>query len=211
MKLSRILRSKVLLILFIMTFIWTASLFIAPMTISPNTVTDLDGNASRVDFAGKWNELPLYARVLYYIGDATCHQISERSFYINDNQMPVCARDIAIYMGLLFGFLAAMFIAYTTSPSKTFMNIFPQRLRNFFKKGIHRILFIILFIGLLFLPLAIDGSLQLLTDYESTNLLRVITGLPLGWAGGYIIGVLVATLGEIRRQDMMLRNSVRET
>ena len=41
------------------------------------------------------------------------------------------------------------------------------------------------------LPVAIDGFTQLLTPYESTNPVRVLTGMWTGIIGGAIIGVMV--------------------
>ncbi|MCK5548359.1 MAG: DUF2085 domain-containing protein, partial [Thermoplasmata archaeon] len=131
MWLKMILRSKVLLTIFIISFIWVLSLFIAPLTIPPGTVTGLDGNANRVDYGDLWDDMPLYPRGVYYIGDMQCHQMSHRSFYINGNQMPVCARDVAVYLGLTIGLFAALLIPYTTSITKTLMNLFPRKVREF--------------------------------------------------------------------------------
>jgi hypothetical protein len=47
-----------------------------------------------------------------------------------------------------------------------------------------------------------------LTGYESSNLVRVLTCLPLGFAAGYIIGVMIATLGENRRVDLMMKEKM---
>jgi len=204
MELKRILRSKVLLFLFIITLIWTLSLFIAPMTVPPDTVTGLDGYSNRIDYTDRWDEMSLYPKLIYYLGDVQCHQKSYRTFYINGNQMPVCARDVAIYIGLSIGLFAAMLISYTTSPTKTFLNLFPLRFRNFVKKRIGRKLFFFLFIALMFLPLIIDGSAQLLTSYEGSNLMRVLTGLPTGFAGGYLIGVLIGTISKLRKEERLL-------
>ena len=38
------------------------------------------------------------------VGYAICHQIGERSFHINGQQLPLCARCTGIYMGALAGF-----------------------------------------------------------------------------------------------------------
>jgi uncharacterized membrane protein len=210
MNLRWLFRSKVLAFVFFLTLAWVLALFLTPLTIPPGTVSGLDGYSNRIDYGYVWEDLPVSHQIVYYFGDATCHQKSERTFYINGNQMAVCARDIAIYIGLMIGLFAAMLISYSISLSRTFMNLFPKRLRDFVDRKIGVKLFAILFIGLLFAPLAIDGTVQLLTDYESTNLVRVLTGLPLGFAGGYIIGVMIATLGENRRVDIQMTEKIKE-
>ena len=41
-------------------------------------------------------------------------------------------------------------------------------------------------IGILFcLPVALDGGIQAITDYESVNPLRVMTGIPFGFIIGW--------------------------
>jgi uncharacterized membrane protein len=199
MELKRILRSKVLLSVFVLSLAWTLSLFIAPMTIPPGTVTDLDGSSNRVDYPHLWDDMPLYPRIIYYIGDAQCHQKWYRTFFINGNEMPVDSRVTAIYVGLSLGILASMLVAYATTVSGTFISILPSRAREFVDKRMDPRLFLFLFMSLAFAPLVIDGFTQLLTAYESTNLTRVLTGLPLGFAGGYMFGVLIGTLHENRK------------
>jgi uncharacterized membrane protein len=210
MNLRWLFRSKVLSFLFFLSFAWVLTLFLSPFTIPPGTVSGLDGYCNRIDHGTVWAEMPVYDQAIYYFGDATCHQKSDRTFYINGNQMAVCARDIAIYIGLMIGLFAAMLISYSTSLSRTFMNLFPKRLRDFVERKIGLKIFAILFIGFLFAPLAIDGTVQLMTGYESTNLVRVLTGTPLGFGAGYIIGVMTATLGENRRVDLLLKERMKE-
>jgi uncharacterized membrane protein len=43
---------------------------------------------------------------------------------------------------------------------------------------------------LLALPMALDGGIQAITDYESTNLLRTATGLLAGIALAFFLAIL---------------------
>ena len=45
------------------------------------------------------NSLDFPWNIIYQSGDALCHQKSERSFFLNENQMPFCARCTAILVG----------------------------------------------------------------------------------------------------------------
>ena len=82
-------------------------------------------------------------------------------------KMPVCARDFGIYLGSLIGM--AIFLA----------------LRN--RIGPMGLPVYILFL----LPLVVDGFAQLLTGYESTNLIRLVTGLLAGGASGVALLSLI--------------------
>ena len=83
-----------------------------------------------------------------------CHQIPERSFHYKGKQFPVCARCTGILLG------------YGTIP--------------LFYFGIIKIP--ILFIILLNIPLIIDSTTQYLGFRESSNRLRLITGILAGFA-----------------------------
>lgn len=45
-----------------------------------------------------WLPVPV-AGVLYLLGGRICHQIAERSWYLDGVQLPVCARCLGIYIG----------------------------------------------------------------------------------------------------------------
>ena len=107
------------------------------------------------------------ARGIYYIGDLNCHQLSHRSYSYNDNQMSFCARDTGIFLGLVIGFMYA------------------SRKRT--------VLTLPLVIAAL-IPIGLDGTIQLLTDYESTNPKRLITGLIAGAVTGVAIKIIADSL-----------------
>ena len=137
---------------FIFTFIWVILLFVSPLLLPPNTV--YLGNEGKV---GIMDNSPYinshisnpFIRGIYISGDYMCHQHSDRSFFINGNQMPYCSRCTGMYLGLSFGFLIGAL----------------YRVRVGFSLYI-----------LVILPLALDGFMQLISPYESTNLMRIITG-----------------------------------
>ncbi|GIR76495.1 MAG: hypothetical protein CM15mP78_11940 [Candidatus Poseidoniales archaeon] len=104
------------------------SFFLAPMTLETGSVGPLQGRANAIDFysedgfgsygnqaAGEdvengqccpafaWSEVNPYAAIIYGFGDVNCHQKSERSWEVNNNQLPVCTRDVGIFAGLFIG------------------------------------------------------------------------------------------------------------
>lgn len=95
-----------------------------------------------------------------------CHQLPERSFFLNGYQFPVCARCTGIIIGYLISFIYAILC----SPLSVYLEIF------------------------LIIPMSIDGLLQLLTKYTSNNFKRFITGLLAGFGFIQIIKSIIALL-----------------
>ena len=133
--------------------IWLASSLIAPFTIPANSVNNLSGKASQIDNEKVWDKMNPFAATVYFLGDIFCAEVSSHSFFLNGNQLPYCARCMAISVGLLAGMLIALYF----SPK-----------------------FNLIFLGLGLLPMVIDGGMEIVSSYQSTNVLRVITGLLAG-------------------------------
>lgn len=179
--------------------------FLAPLSVEKGAVPKLSGRANAIDYYSEdswgnvqddvgdvghdqskhgtfaWSNLNPYAAFIYAFGDLNCHNKYERSWKINDNQMPVCTRDVGIFLGLVVG--AAIFRQrglnrWTMRDS--FLSIFPDKMLESTYRKNRRTLAFLGVIALGVIPLAIDGFTQLLTDYESNNVLRVVTGIPFG-------------------------------
>ncbi len=97
-----------------------------------------------------------------FIGSAVCHQMAERSFIWGELQSPVCARCTGIEAGMLFG-VAFFWLAGRQKGNRPFS------------------LGGSLLAALSFLPIAIDGVGSYLGFWESSNLLRVVTGAMAGY------------------------------
>lgn len=144
---------------------WLVVVLAAPYALSSGSVTDLSGRAGTVDNSGIIDRMNPFSAAVYLIGDANCHQLSERSLYLNGNQMPFCARDVGIFLGLAIGMLMVLLV----SP---------------------RFSWIVLIV--LVVPILIDGGVQYVGgDYESSNALRLLTGALGGVAASYFLGFVV--------------------
>ena len=199
---ERIFESKVLWVLFLISLVWTISIFIVPFTIPPGTVADLEGSANRVDFQELWDTLPPYPKAVYYLGDAQCHQISSRTLYLNDNEMPVCSRDVFIFLFITLGLFAGMLVKRSYYISAGLLSVFPSKFRDYVNRTIGATWFTIILVTLLVLPVGLDGGLQFLTEYESTNLVRILTGIPTGFIAGFLIAILVKSVKATREYVM---------
>ncbi len=152
MRIPRVTSGPVLL-MFAITTVWAALVFAAPMIVPSGTLTDLSGSVSVRDNTELFDQLSPLPRAVYKAGDVECHQLANRSFFINENQMPFCARDVGLFVGLAAASGVATFVRYKINP---------------------------LFVLAGLVPIGIDGGLQLVTSYESNNALRLATGLLAG-------------------------------
>jgi uncharacterized membrane protein len=203
-------RSIVITVILAVSMWWTVSMFAAPFMVAPGTIVNLDGRANTIDYAPLWNSIHPYPRVIYYMGDINCHQLSSRTVYLNGNEMPVCARDVSIFVFFNVGLVAALLTMPSPGISTGVLNLFPEKFRKSvsrYKRG--PALFAIIFFALLLLPTAVDGFAQMLTPYESTNLVRLLTGAPCGFASGFYLGVMITSAGEIDRIRKRLRDELK--
>ncbi|MDI6917945.1 MAG: DUF2085 domain-containing protein [Thermoplasmatales archaeon] len=182
------------IVLLILSVIWSSSLFLAPMSVENGTVHLSDnGKANSVDYSEIWNTMPLYPRIIYYIGDFNCHQMGSRSYFINGNQMPVCSRDVGVFIGMSIGFLTAFFTDTSSGVCRAIISIFPKRIRSKILSRINSRILAAIIISVFIFPMIVDGFLQLTTAYESTNPTRTLTGFLFGWILALFFGSFIAS------------------
>ncbi len=157
--------------------VWLLLVLLSPFLVEYGSINNLSGSVFSLDNLNEFSDFNPVARIVYILGDVNCHQIEERSFFLNENQMPFCARDTGIFIGLFSGTLIALLIAI-------------------------RIKLHLLFLGIL--PLIIDGSFQELTGYASTNVMRVATGIL---AGGVIALYLCDKIAMPTEEDILSEKS----
>ncbi|MCK5261574.1 MAG: DUF2085 domain-containing protein [Thermoplasmatales archaeon] len=154
-------------VLFVLFSLWISLQFLAPLALPENSVQDLSGLVAVSDNEYTIDNMDFPWSFIYSAGDRLCHQKEERSFFINGNQMPFCSRCTAIWLGLAFGLGFVVF--YRIKLNERFV--------------------LAILLGLV--PIGIDGIGQLLSFWESTNVIRVITGLLTGIVCGAAIGVII--------------------
>ena len=164
----------VILIFFALFLTWSALQFLAPLSLPQGSIDDLSGLTGVSDNEKLISEMPAPWNMVYSAGDKLCHQKAERSFFINDNQMPFCSRCTAIWLGLAIGL--------------GFMVFYKIQLNEKF-------IFVVI-AGLV--PIGIDGVGQLFGFWESTNIMRVVTGLIIGIICGISIGIIIDEIKTIQ-------------
>ena len=140
---------------------WLIVIFAAPLSLPAGSVADLSGRANAIDNSEETDRMNPLARAVYVLGDINCHQLADRSFAVNENQMPFCARDVGIFIGLAAG----MALVILLTPRFSW-----------------------LVLAALILPILLDGGVQLTGVYESSNPLRLLTGVLGGIGASYLLG-----------------------
>lgn len=167
-------RSRFIILIFFIPFVvWAILQFLAPLALQPGSVNDLSGYTGVSDNEKLISEMPAPWNAVYSCGDRLCHQKADRSFFINENQMPFCSRCTAIWLGLAIG-LGFIF---------------------FYQIQLNEKFLFAIILGIV--PLGIDGVGQLLGFWDSTNIIRLITGLMTGIVCGISIGIIIDEIREI--------------
>lgn len=215
------------------------AMFLAPLTLPEGSVPELHGRANALDYATAdgalsygntarydphtdtavspevpfaWTELPTSHAIAYAFGDLNCHNLAERSWTVNGNQMPVCVRDLGIFSGLVVaGAIVHRRSVNRWTVTDTALSILPSTWQDEIYRRRWRHAAFYGFAALTVLPLGLDGFTQLLTDYESTALVRMLTGIPFGVGLGLLFGALLNASPEqfLKASDVRLPGGAR--
>lgn len=158
---------SIIFVFFIFFSLWILLQFLAPLVLPKGSVSDLSGLVAVSDNEDAINNMDFPWNFVYSAGDRLCHQKAERSFFINENEMPFCSRCTAIWLGIAIGL--GFMVLYTIELNEKF-------------------LFAII---ISLVPIGVDGVGQLFGFWESTNIIRVTTGILIGVACGVALGVIV--------------------
>ena len=101
---------------------------------------------------------------VYHAGSLVCHQRPERSFHLAGAKLPVCARCFGLYLSGAVGLMIA------------------SRRRGSISGATSRLVLV-----LAALPIAITVVLEWLGLIHTTNVVRMLTGVPLGFAAAVVI------------------------
>lgn len=162
---------------------WIFLQFLTPFALPQNSVDDMSGLVAFSDNDDVISQMSFPMSFIYSAGDRLCHQELDRSLVFNGNQMPFCSRCTAIWLGLALGL--------------GFMVFYKIKLDEKFLLAI--------LIGIV--PVGIDGVGQLFGFWESTNVIRFITGLLAGAFCGLALSIIIDEIKEIKKKKLGRDNS----
>jgi len=117
--------------------------------------------------------VPVLTLAVYYAGSLVCHQRPERSFHLAGVQMPVCARCFGLYLAGAAGLTVAW-----------------RGRRTLSSREVRALL------AVAALPIVTTVALEWLGALETSNIQRMVTGLPLGFAAGVVVVRSLARPGD---------------
>ncbi|MBS7641367.1 MAG: DUF2085 domain-containing protein [Candidatus Bathyarchaeia archaeon] len=158
-------------IFFIIAAMFTSLLILCPILQPRDMINDLTGVVGIIDNYSVISKLSFPCQQVYLFGDIWCHQMRERTIFINGNQMAVCARCFGLFIGISIGIILSIVRE---------INI---------DKNVHKRVLGAVFIG--YTPLIIDYFCNLIGFWNSINLVRLITGAVAGSSSGMILGALI--------------------
>ncbi len=113
----------------------------------------------------------MYGTLLHWFGFGLCHQLPERSLFGGGVQVPVCARDTGIYAGIVVSLLV--------------ISRLQRRPSGLPSLGVSVLL--AAFVAVM----ALDGITSYAGIRETTNAVRLATGLLCGYAIGALLAPLI--------------------
>ena len=149
------------------TCFWALLILTSPLMLDEGETGDLSGSVGIYDNKEIIQDMNPINKMVYYLGDLNCHQLSHRSYEYNENQMPFCARDVGIFVGLALGFIFALGRKVELTLPLVILSL---------------------------VPIGLDGTIQLFTEYESTNIKRIVTGLIAGFVTGIALKIIADSL-----------------
>ncbi len=109
----------------------------------------------------------------HVLGYGICHQLPERSFFAGATQFPVCARDTGIYLGFLVAITLLLWWGRRNRPSGM-----PSPS-------------VWVLLAILFATMVFDGVTSYAGLRETTNTLRLATGLCAGFAMAALVAPIL--------------------
>jgi uncharacterized membrane protein len=154
-------RHRAVLAIIVLTVSWSAALAAAP------------GAGSSSHAGGR-----TFAAAVYVAGSFICHQRPERSFHIDNVQLPVCARCVGLYVGAAVGALGWAVIAGLGRSVSARARWWQLRVRAV--------------LAMAAIPTLLSIATAWLGVWDPGNTGRALLALPLGAAAGGLVAAVAA-------------------
>ena len=118
--------------------------------------------------------MDLFLAFLYAAGSVICHQLPERSFFLDGRQLPVCARCTGLYLSGAAGLLG--WLIWKTAQSWRRFVVRPRVA-----------LAIVIVAGV---PTALSYATGVIGVWDGSNITRALLAVPLGASAGAVVAAV---------------------
>ena len=118
--------------------------------------------------------MTLLLAFLYAAGGVICHQLPERSFFVDGRQLPVCARCTGLYLSGAAGFLAWLIWKAARGWRKFAVSPRPA----------------LVIVIVAALPTALSYLTGVTGMWDGSNVTRAILALPFGLSAGAVVAAV---------------------
>jgi uncharacterized membrane protein len=118
--------------------------------------------------------MDLIGALIYLAGSVVCHQLPERSFFLDGQQFPVCARCTGLYASGLAG-LAGWFVIKLTRGWRPM--VVPPRVA-------------LAMVAITAAPTALSLLTGALEVWDGSNVTRALLAIPPGLAAGVVVAAV---------------------
>jgi uncharacterized membrane protein len=124
--------------------------------------------------------MDLVADLIFAVGSVICHQRPDRSFFLDGQQLPVCARCTGLYLSGAIGLLAwLIWRRWKLAPgSASGLAVDPRAAKIAFV--------------LAAMPTALSLAAGALGVWDGSNVTRAVLAIPLGASAGAIVAAVAA-------------------
>ncbi len=120
--------------------------------------------------------MDLAVTFIYAIGSVICHQLPDRSFFLDGRQLPVCARCTGLYLGAAAGALA--WVLFKAARGWRPLTVPPRRA--------------VALVTIAAAPTVVSFTSGVLGIWDGSNVTRATLAVPLGLASGALVAAVSA-------------------
>ena len=118
--------------------------------------------------------MDLLIALLYAAGSVICHQLPDRSFFLDGQQLPVCARCTGLYLSGAGGFIA--WVAIKLARGRRPMAVRPRAA--------------LAIVAAAAVPTVLSVASGTLGVWDGSNVTRAVFAIPLGLAAGAVVAAV---------------------
>lgn len=118
--------------------------------------------------------MDLAVAFIFAIGSVICHQLPDRSFFVDGRQLPVCARCTGLYLGAAAGFAAWLMVRIGRGWRPMAMH--PRRA--------------IALVAIAAAPTIVSFTSGAIGLWDGSNITRAVLAVPLGLTAGAAVAAV---------------------